>query len=151
MPRTLIVSEDDYFETKNTLLLGAKNDMNASLSYETQMSNVIIDFALTEEQVQLTSHALEAVTGQNPRTNAFSVEDVARAIIVARWGDRSATYDEAPDFTHDYEGGDHHVTNWMDGVAQLDRLAGPLEWHDELAPVVVREGHATTVTITITH
>lgn len=125
--------------------------MNASLSYETQMSNVIIDFALTEEQVQLTAQALEAVTGQNPRTNAFSVEDVARAIIVARWGDRSAAYDEFPDFSHDYEGGDHYTTNYMDGVAELDRLAGPVEWHDEVAPVVVREGNATTVTITITH
>jgi hypothetical protein len=110
----------------------------------------IINFDLTEDQLQLTAYALEAATGQNPHTNAFTVEDVARAIILLRGGAYFVNYEDYPDYTN-YADHDYYVTNYMDGVAELDRLVGPVEWHDELAPVAVGEGNATTVTITITH
>lgn len=132
--------------------------MNVSLSYQNQMSNPIINFDITEAQTQLAAYALEAATGQNPHTNTFTPEDVARAIILIRGGAFLEFYDDVPDFSSD-EDYDRYVINYMDGVAELDRLVGPLVIRDqrkrtleqhEVIRTIVSDRMVTTETITIT-
>lgn len=89
------------------------------------MSKPNIDFDLTEDQVQLTALALEAATGKDPNTNTFTVEDVARATILLNGSSLLEVYDDAPDFASDEEL-NRQGTNYLDGVAELDRLVGPL-------------------------
>lgn len=118
----------------------------------------IINFSPTEAQTQLAAYALEAATGQNPLANTFTPEDVARAIIIIQGGAFLEVYDDVPDFTSE-EDHDRHLTNYMDGVAELDRLVGPLVVRDKLKRImeqhevnrtIVSDRMVTTETITIT-
>ena len=108
--------------------------MNASLSYETQMSKPNIDFALTKDQEQLTRIALEVATGKDPNTNAFTVEDVARATILLNGSGLLDFFNDSPDFSSD-EDLNRQVTNYLDGVAELDRLVGSLLSRDGFEPI----------------
>lgn len=113
-----IVAQDSY---NKPMSLGAKYIMNVSVSYETQMSNAIINFDLTEDQVQLTRVALEVATGRNPKTDTLTVEDVARAIALIQLLE---LFRDVPDLASEEEL-DRQVCNYMDGVGELIDLLGP--------------------------
>ena len=98
--------------------------MNASVSYETQMSKPIINFDPTKDQVQLTKLALEVATGKDPETNALTIEDMVRAITLIQGSGLLETYRDVPDFASEEEL-DRQVCNYMDGVGELIDLLGP--------------------------
>lgn len=98
--------------------------MNASVSYETRMSKPNIDFDLTKDQVQLTKRALEAATGKDPETHAFTVEDVVRAIALIQGSGLLELYRDVPDIASEEEL-NRQVCNYMDGVGELIDLLGP--------------------------
>ena len=116
-----IVAQDSY---NKPMSLGAKYIMNVSVSYETQMSNPIINFDLTEDQVQLTRLALEVATGQNPKTNNLTLEDMVRTIILIQGSGLLELYRDVPNIASEEEL-DRQVCNYMDGVGELIDLLGP--------------------------
>ena len=88
------------------------------------MSKPIINFDPTKDQVQLTRVALEVATSQNPKTDTFTVEDVARAIALIQGSGLLELFRDVPDFASEEEL-DRQVCNYMDGVGELIDLLGP--------------------------